>query len=126
MNTPSHHRVHHATNPRYLDANYAGTLIIWDRMFGTFVPELEEDMPRYGLVRNIATFNPFRVAVHEWVAMFRDAAQPGLSLGQRVRYLFNPPGWRHDRDISGSAALKTDFVARNPSEAGKPGLPKSV
>jgi sterol desaturase/sphingolipid hydroxylase (fatty acid hydroxylase superfamily) len=48
FNTPSHHRVHHATNPRYLDANYAGTLIIWDRMFGTFVEELEEDRPRYG------------------------------------------------------------------------------
>jgi hypothetical protein len=58
FNTPSHHRVHHATNPRYLDSNYAGTLIIWDRMFGTFVPELDEDMPRYGIVKNIGTFNP--------------------------------------------------------------------
>ncbi len=55
FNTPSHHRVHHATNPRYLDANYAGTLIIWDRMFGTFVPELDEDMPRYGIVKNTTT-----------------------------------------------------------------------
>lgn len=123
MNTPSHHRVHHATNPRYLDANYAGTLIIWDRMFGTFVEELAEDMPRYGLVQNIGTFNPFRVAFHEWIEMFRDASRPGLRLRDRFRYLFNPPGWRHDKAISGSAAIKSDFVRRHPEEAGKPGLP---
>jgi sterol desaturase/sphingolipid hydroxylase (fatty acid hydroxylase superfamily) len=80
FNTPSHHRVHHATNPRYLDSNYAGTLIIWDRMFGTFVPELDEDMPRYGIVKNIGTFNPVRVAFHEWIDMFKDAMRPGLSI----------------------------------------------
>lgn len=126
MNTPSHHRVHHATNPRYLDANYAGTPIIWDRMFGTFVPELDEDVPRYGLVRNIATFNPFKVAFHEWIAMFRDAFQPRISIADRLRYLVKPPGWRHDLELSGSAALKADFVARNPEEAGKPGLPNAM
>ncbi|MBO6816418.1 MAG: sterol desaturase family protein [Rhizobiaceae bacterium] len=123
MNTPSHHRVHHATNPRYLDANYAGTLIIWDRMFGTFVEELESDLPRYGLVRNIGTFNPFRVAFHEWVDMFRDAIRPGLNPGQRFGYLFRPPGWRHDVAVSGSEAIKQEFVERNPAEASKPGLP---
>ena len=123
MNTPSHHRVHHATNPRYLDANYAGTLIIWDRMFGTFVEELEEDMPKYGLVKNIGTFNPFRVAFHEWIDMFRDFRQPGISIKDRFKYLIKPPGWRHDAEISGSEAIKADFVARNPEEAGKPGLP---
>lgn len=53
FNTPSHHRVHHARNPRYLDANYAGTLIIWDRLFGTFVPELDRDPPVYELVKNV-------------------------------------------------------------------------
>ena len=126
MNTPSHHRVHHATNPRYLDANYAGTLIIWDRMFGTFVPELDDDVPRYGLVRNIGTFNPFRVAIHEWVAMFRDAFQPGINFGTRLRYFIMPPGWRHDVDVSGSQALKQDYVRRNPEQAGKPGLPGKV
>ncbi len=123
MNTPSHHRVHHATNPRYLDANYAGTLIIWDRMFGTFVEELEEDMPKYGLVKNIGTFNPFRVAFHEWIDMFRDFRQPGISIKDRFKYLIKPPGWRHDVEVSGSEAIKADFVARNPQEAGKPGLP---
>ena len=123
MNTPSHHRVHHATKPRYLDANYAGTLIIWDRMFGTFVEELEEDMPKYGLVKNIGTFNPFRVAFHEWIDMFRDFRQPGISIKDRFKYLIKPPGWRHDVEVSGSEAIKADFVARNPQEAGKPGLP---
>jgi hypothetical protein len=123
FNTPSHHRVHHATNPRYLDTNYAGTLIIWDRMFGTFVPELDEDVPRYGIVRNIGSFNPLRVAFHEWVDMFRDGARPGLSIGQRLAYLFAPPGWSHDGSRKDSQALKADYVALNPDAAGTPGLP---
>ncbi|MCG6856790.1 MAG: sterol desaturase family protein [Salaquimonas sp.] len=123
LNTPSHHRVHHATNPRYLDANYAGTLIIWDRMFGTFVPELEEDPPRYGIVKNIGTFNPLRVAFHEWVAMAKDAFSPGLTFGERLRYLFMPPGWSHDGSRKGSDDLKADYVRSNPTHAGMPGLP---
>lgn len=123
MNTPSHHRVHHATNPRYLDANFAGTLIIWDKMFGSFVEELEKDAPRYGLVRNIATFNPFKVAFHEWIEMFKDASQPGVKLSDRFRYLVKPPGWNHRGTGGGSAGLKADYVARNPQEAGSPGLP---
>ncbi|MDN2564802.1 sterol desaturase family protein [Aquibium sp. A9E412] len=123
FNTPSHHRVHHATNPRYLDANYAGTLIVWDRMFGTFVAELDEDRPRYGIVRNIGTFNPLKVAFHEWIGMFRDALAPGLTPGQRLKYLFAPPGWSHDGSRKTSADLKADYVRRNPAEAGRPGLP---
>lgn len=123
MNTPSHHRVHHATNPRYLDSNYAGTLIIWDRMFGTFVEELPEDAPKYGIVKNIGTFNPFRVAFHEWIDMFVDATRPGLSFTERLNYLFRPPGWSHDGSRKGSEALKEDFIKRNPDQAGKPGLP---
>ncbi len=123
MNTPSHHRVHHATNPRYLDANYAGTLIIWDRMFGTFVPELEEDRPRYGIIKNIGTFNPVKVAFHEWVAMFADAARPGLTISQRLQYLIRPPGWSHDGSRQGSDGLKAAYVRRNPEAAGMPGLP---
>ncbi len=126
MNTPSHHRVHHATNPRYLDANYAGTMIVWDKLFSTFVPELEKDRPRYGIVRNIGTFNPLKVAIHEWVAMLKDAAQSGLSLKQRMLYLLKPPGWRHDGEAQGSDAIKQDYVSRNPEEAGKSGLPDLV
>ena len=123
MNTPSHHRVHHATNPRYLDANYAGTLIIWDRIFGTFVEELESDKPRYGIVKNLGTFNPVKVAFHEWVGLFRDAFLPGLTLKQRLGYMFMPPGWSHDGSRKGSGDLKSDYVRLNPDQAGMPGLP---
>lgn len=124
FNTPSHHRVHHATNPRYLDANFAGTLIIWDRLFGTFVEELPEDMPRYGIVRNIGTFNPVRVAFHEWAGMMKDVFTPRLSLRQRLMYMAAPPGWSHDGSRKTSEDLKADYVRLNPDEAGKPGLPE--
>lgn len=124
FNTPSHHRVHHATNPRYLDANYAGTLIIWDRMLGTFVEELPEDMPRYGIVKNVGTFNPVRVAFHEWVGMFKDVFSSGLTLRQRLMYMIAPPGWSHDGSRKTSEDLKADYVRLNPSQAGKAGLPE--
>jgi sterol desaturase/sphingolipid hydroxylase (fatty acid hydroxylase superfamily) len=126
MNTPSHHRVHHATNPRYLDSNFAGTLIIWDKIFGSFVPELAEDKPRYGIVKNIGTFNPIKVSFHEWIAMLRDTFQPGLSARERLNYFIKPPGWRHDMAPMGSDALKQEYVRRNPGEAGKPGLPEAL
>lgn len=92
FNTPSHHRVHHGRNPEYLDANYAGTLIVWDRLFGTFVPEDRNNPPEYGLVRNIATWNPIRVAFHEWAALARDALRPGLTLRQRARLRLRAAG----------------------------------
>ncbi|QHQ36977.1 sterol desaturase family protein [Algicella marina] len=122
FNTPSHHRVHHGRNPRYLDANYAGTLIIWDRMFGTFVPELEEEAVQYGLVHNIGTFNPLRVAFHEWVAMLRDICQPGLTWRQRLNYAIAPPGWSHDESRETSEMIKAAYVRRNPDQKGTPGL----
>lgn len=124
MNTPSHHRVHHATNPRYLDANYAGTFIVWDKLFGTFVPERADDPPRYGLVKNLGTFNPLRIAFHEWMAMVRDVVQPGLTLEQRVRYLMGPPGYSHDGSRQTARALKQRYVDRHPDQAGQPGLPQ--
>jgi sterol desaturase/sphingolipid hydroxylase (fatty acid hydroxylase superfamily) len=70
LNTPSHHRVHHGSNPQYLDRNYAGILIIWDKLFGSFEPEGEK--VAYGLTKNIHTFNPLQIAVHEFVAIWRD------------------------------------------------------
>ncbi|MCA9767054.1 MAG: sterol desaturase family protein [Carnobacterium sp.] len=94
FNTPSHHRVHHATNPQYLDRNHAGIFIIWDKLFGTFEPEVEK--PIYGLTKNIGTFNPLYVAFHEWMAMFKDAFMSKTSLGKRLLYFIKPPGWRHD------------------------------
>ena len=92
MNTPSHHRVHHGRNPRYLDCNYAGIFIIWDRMFGTFVPELEEEKVDYGIVTPLKTYNPIKVAFHEFAAIAKDIFSKGPTLGQRLKYIFAPPG----------------------------------
>lgn len=93
MNTPSHHRVHHATNPRYLDRNYAGVFIVWDRLFGTFEPEDDAEPPRYGIVRNLPGFNPLWAAVHEWVGIARDVRRAG-SPAEVAGYTLGPPGWR--------------------------------
>ena len=73
MNTPSHHRVHHGSNPLYLDRNHAGIFIIWDKWFGTFQPELKEEKIIYGLTKNIHTYNPIHIAFDEWIAMFKDS-----------------------------------------------------
>ncbi|ULQ47543.1 sterol desaturase family protein [Flagellatimonas centrodinii] len=90
FNTPSHHRVHHARNPQYIDRNYAGVLIIWDKLFGSFVPE--EAPCEYGIVRQIHTRNPFVMMFHEWRDMFRDVARPG-PLWLRLKHLWAPPEW---------------------------------
>jgi sterol desaturase/sphingolipid hydroxylase (fatty acid hydroxylase superfamily) len=116
FNTPSHHRVHHASNSRYLDRNHAGVLIIWDRMFGTFEPEVDEEPPVYGLTKNITTYNPFKIAFHEWVDMFRDAAQPGIQFKDRVGYLFNPPGWSHDGSGKTSEQLRAEWRQQKSSK----------
>jgi sterol desaturase/sphingolipid hydroxylase (fatty acid hydroxylase superfamily) len=122
MNTPSHHRVHHGRNPEYLDANYAGVFIIWDKMFGTFVPERDEEKVEYGLVRNLGTFNPLRVAFHEWIGLFRDVFQSGISLRARLMYAFAPPGWSHDNSRETSDMIKAKHVMRHPEDVGRPGL----
>ena len=122
MNTPSHHRVHHGRNPRYLDANYAGVFIIWDKMFGTFVPELPEEKVQYGLVKNLGTFNPIRVAFHEWVGIFRDLLRPGLSLRQRLMYAVAPPGWSHDGSRDTSETIKRKHLEKTPQDRGTPGF----
>ncbi|WP_315762836.1 sterol desaturase family protein [Sphingomonas sp. Y38-1Y] len=93
MNTPSHHRVHHAANARYLDRNYAGVFIVWDKLFGTFEPEREE-RPRYGLVHDIGSFNVLWAAVHEWAGIARDVWR--APWGSKLGYLLREPGWSHD------------------------------
>jgi sterol desaturase/sphingolipid hydroxylase (fatty acid hydroxylase superfamily) len=90
MNTPSHHRVHHGSNAQYLDRNYAGILIIWDRMFGTFEPEGERVV--YGLTKNLTTYNPVMVAVHEYRGIAADVAK-AVRWRDRVRHLTHNPGW---------------------------------
>ncbi|MBO9445540.1 sterol desaturase family protein [Ruegeria sp. R14_0] len=91
FNTPSHHRVHHGSNPKYLDKNYAGILIIWDRMFGTFEEEKEEVV--YGLVKPIDSVNPFVAFLHGFARLFKDVwNMPGL--GNKLGVFFGPPGWQ--------------------------------
>src|SRR3954469_3724837 len=91
FNTPSHHRVHHGSNDRYLDKNYAGILIIWDRLFGTWEPERER--VRYGLTKQLTTHNPVQVAFHEYLALLYDIR---VTSGWRMRLklLLKGPGWR--------------------------------
>ncbi|MEP4146547.1 MAG: sterol desaturase family protein [Halioglobus sp.] len=89
--TPSHHRAHHGSNPEYTDRNYANLLIIWDRLFGTFV---EEKAPvRYGLINNINTYNPFRIAFQEWVSLIASSAKAG-SIVSALKLWLHPPGWK--------------------------------
>jgi len=90
FNTPSHHRVHHARNPQYLDKNYAGTLIIWDRMFGTYVEENEE--PVYGITKPLASWNPFWANLHYW-AELADLSRRAPYWSDKVRVWFKPLGW---------------------------------
>ncbi|MFN3522348.1 MAG: sterol desaturase family protein [Phenylobacterium sp.] len=116
FNTPSHHRVHHARNPRYLDSNYAGILIVWDKLFGTFIPEDGAEPCRYGIVKNLATFNPIRVALHEWAAIGRDLIG-SRSPREVIGYLFGPPGWSPDGSRQTSAMLKAEWAAANPEAA---------
>lgn len=111
FNTPSHHRVHHGRNPEYLDANYAGTLIIWDRMFGTFVEEKEK--VDFGLVKNLETLNPIIIVFHEYWNIVKDQMQR-LSLWQRLCYVFAPPGWSHDGSRLSSEQIKAE------AQEGKP------
>jgi hypothetical protein len=123
MNTPSHHRVHHAINPRYLDANFAGVFIIWDRMFGSFVPELDQDKPVYGTVKPINTFNPVRVAYGELFGLLCDCARDGIRPWRWGGRFINKPGWSPDGAHTRSPELKAVYLAKHPDQAGTPGLP---
>jgi len=110
FNTPSHHRAHHATNPQYLDRNYAGVFIIWDRLFGTFEPEVEK--PIYGLIKNVKTFNPIKIAFIEWYDMFKDFFTSKTSILNRFKYLIKPPGWKHDGSSILAADLRKEWEER--------------
>jgi len=117
FNTPSHHRVHHARNPRYLDRNYAGILIVWDRLFGTFQPELDEEPCRYGIVKNLGDFNILRAVFHEWAGMIGDVVrQPRHALG----YIFGPPGWSPDGSRQTSTMLRAEWEAGRVADLAEP------
>ena len=91
LNTPSHHRVHHGANPQYLDRNHGGILIVWDKLFGTFEPEVRR--VKYGLTKNIHTFNPLMIAYHEFIDMFRDM-RAAKGLRNKLGHVWKRPGWR--------------------------------
>ena len=105
FNTPSHHRVHHAVNPEYLDRNYGGVLIVWDKLFGTFAVEQDGRINEYGLVKQIDTLNPIRIAFSEWLALGRDL-RSARSARQAVGYAFGKPGWSPDGPDRTSAAIR--------------------
>jgi sterol desaturase/sphingolipid hydroxylase (fatty acid hydroxylase superfamily) len=118
MNTPSHHRVHHGIDVEYLDTNYAGVMIIWDRIFGSF--KAEGARPHYGLTKQIESYNPVKIAFYEWVQIVKD-----LSHTKNVRniwgYLMGPPGWSHD----GSRMTVAQMRAENQKQTqntGKDGI----
>ena len=116
FNTPSHHRAHHGTNPRYLDRNFGGVFIVWDRLFGTFEAERDDEPARYGIIRNLASFNPVWVATHEWVAIGRDlirapdwrtrwravAGPPGAGSGETADVI--RAGWQADQGVTTTPA----------------------
>jgi sterol desaturase/sphingolipid hydroxylase (fatty acid hydroxylase superfamily) len=109
MVTPSHHRVHHGSNPKYLDKNMGMFLIIWDKLFGTFQPELPPGVYQpitYGLTKNIESPNAKTLVFHEWKEIWRDMAQKGISFKTRLRYLFGPPGWSHNGSRHTSKELR--------------------
>ena len=118
MNTPSHHRVHHATNARYLDRNYAGVFIVWDKLFGTFVPERDDEQPRYGIVKQLGSFNILWAAFHEWVGIAKDLWR--APWGSKLGYLLGPPGWSHDGSRDTSDDIRARSRAEPPSDPATP------
>ena len=104
LNTPSHHRVHHGSNPKYLDRNHGSFLIVWDRLFGTF--QREEEPVVYGLTKNIETYNPVRIAGHEYVDIVRDIAD-STTWPDRLSFVLRGPGWAYERHRRRSPAASS-------------------
>lgn len=115
LNTPRHHRVHHACNGAYIDRNFGGILIIWDRLFGTFVEEQPDQACRYGFPRNVNSHNPLTLTFHEWRAMFKDICAPGRTPGQRLRHMLGYPGWQPPAAGKEPAVIMTDKIAQVPA-----------
>jgi len=107
--SPSHHRVHHASNIRYLDKNMGMCLIIWDKIFGTFQEELACDPVKYGLTKNVENnSNPVNVVFHEWKNLGKDLRKK-ISFTNRLRYMFMPPGWSHDGSSKTASQLRKEL-----------------
>lgn len=110
MNTPSHHRVHHATNPRYLDRNYAGTFIVWDKLFGTFQPEVDGERIHYGIVKQLGSFGVLWAVFHEWAGIADDVARAPWR--HKLGYLWREPGWSHNGSRDTSDTIRARWLAR--------------
>ena len=114
MNTPSHHRVHHATNPRYLDRNYAGVFIVWDKLFGSFEPEVTPqdggERIRYGIVKQLGSFNLLWSVFHEWVGIAQDMWRAPWR--HKLSYLVREPGWSHDGSRETSGMIRARWQQR--------------
>lgn len=110
--TPSHHRVHHGSNVRYLDKNMGMFLIIWDKLFGTFQPEEENDPVKYGLTTNINTYNPITMVFHEWKNIFKDLKK-NVPVKAKLMYVFGPPGWSHDGSTKTSSELRAELKRKS-------------
>jgi sterol desaturase/sphingolipid hydroxylase (fatty acid hydroxylase superfamily) len=109
--TPAHHRVHHASNIPYLDKNMGMVLILWDRLFGTFHDEDANEPVKYGLTHQPENMGPVNVLFHEWRALLADVKRaPGVS--NKLKYLFNPPGWSHDGSTQTARALQNEYKAQ--------------
>ncbi len=113
--TPSHHRVHHASNVEYLDKNMGMCLIIWDKMFGTFQSEDPHVPLRYGLTTPLAQRNIGHTVFHEWKAIAKDLRR-NIDWKTKLKYLFNPPGWSHDGSTKTSNQLRETTALREPTE----------
>jgi sterol desaturase/sphingolipid hydroxylase (fatty acid hydroxylase superfamily) len=110
--TPSHHRVHHASNIPYLDKNMGMLLIIWDRMFGTFHEEDPAEPVKYGLTHQPEDTGPVNILFHEWKALLHDAKQaPGIS--NKIKYFIKPPGWSHDGSTQTARVMQREYKARH-------------
>jgi sterol desaturase/sphingolipid hydroxylase (fatty acid hydroxylase superfamily) len=124
--TPSHHRVHHASNIPYLDKNMGMVLIIWDRIFGTFTKELPSEVPHYGLTTPLPDpHHPVKIIFHEWQAIGQDMKKK-VSLATKLRYLFMPPGWSHDGSRKTSKELQADWVQKNHVQENIPNFPQTA
>ncbi|WP_298517781.1 sterol desaturase family protein [uncultured Kordia sp.] len=108
--TPSHHRVHHASNGKYLDKNMGMFLIIWDRIFGTFQKEEDDYEPiKYGLTSTIEDKGPVNIVFHEWKSIWEDVKRPDINWKQRLKYIFYPPGWSHDGSRKTSRQIQQEI-----------------
>jgi sterol desaturase/sphingolipid hydroxylase (fatty acid hydroxylase superfamily) len=122
FNTPSNHRVHHARNPEYLDANFGGVLVLFDRLFGTYVEERSDVPCEYGLVSpTVSSRNPLVVNLGPWIGLARDL-RGARSLSDVWNYMFGPPGWRRD----GQGLTTVELRARHSLESGRPASPQAV